>query len=1000
MDRDYSRAVNASPCVDRQLRETTTVVSPGTPDDLVRITGGLTLHAPGTIDDAPATLSFNRARPVSLPWLELASLAEAMGQGSDEAAETESRRGIRSYFESSWGLDHESDRAPGKAEVERLFAEGRIMDSRYVSRHPTAEELSAEEEFENKIRAMEPYGPFWIEVEQTFDDEGKPKAPTGEMVSGVLARHGSGRVYRLLNDEGLTHVDFFNDYRRSWASVTGMQVVVEHPALAAGEEGDPPVPAADFPITTTTIESINLRAPFIEARGIELLTLKELAVKLAAQATTAVDSALAEVVFDAAATAELENRYLNAKMGVHRIDRQLKELRHQAAEMGFGISYTEATAATPASCSLTQTVEETVTWTPTITVSSYVGWLFPRRVTSVIKLPPVSKTVKVEQAVDLSKDLVAERVAELRAEQLDVYLFELTPGGYRTADGDSLEMVMLRCRIDEDSRLRTVIMLPSYEVNLTGERVAVSYTVFHRPVAGTQPIAFPELEVVETLSYKTVWKQAELGELVSSINLAPGEKRTVTVTRTFDRETTTSSTSKSVFDLSSSETTDLATEMERSTRQESDVVTKQGTNYSASASVSASASGSWGMGSASASASATASASGSSSSDKSVKDVGAQMAKTAKKAASTVNQQRKEEMETTSTAKTTVHTSDTSTSVIENINQGRSLNLMFYRVYNRYTGHLFLDDLEIKVRSGTEIVAGSGIRAEYSFSMRQLEAAVDELANTPIPLPGSSDAKWEFREEILRTLSDEALREYQELTAVDDKPVVTFGAKGLPAPSKSLTATPLQSVLDVATSASGRRTSTKKDDVAKRQSKAEESYRDRLTKLTDNLEQMQIQERSITESDLLVAASGLYLDSMVGLRPSTEPYSEDMRALEVRKQQAEIDRIWSESAKNRAAAAKLAAGSNGSVAVDTATILDWSADKNALTMTLNRPLGAGQWRLLQQGTELAVVAASESDPQIIVHQFTNGRPDWATDEAPVFEAAHVDSGYLMKLRPM
>lgn len=1029
-----------------------------------RLPDALALQPPGTIEDAPAVLRFGRTRPIALPWAELAQLAEALGEGSQERAEAEARAAIRSHLEDAWAVTTRGGK-PSRSDIDRLFADGMIMNATYTARHPKPAEgeLTQDQKDDNKVRSARSYDPFW---ESVPGDE----APTWKRLhEGVFVRDDVGRVYQLLATTELSHRDFYYDYATAWAAVEGLAIVAQHPA---GEDGE--TPAVEPPIvdTTTRRETIDLRGRFIEARGLELLAMEELARKLSDKAAEAVDANLEAVVFDREATAELQARYLNARMGLHRVQREKDELRRRAADMGYGLTMAPTSSGAEASCTLTRIVVETVTWTPTQTVTSYTGWWpFRRAVRRNVRLPPQTKKVTRDQPVDTTKDVLGQRVADLRTgtdESLgrvafDVHVFELTPGGYRSAEDESLELVMLRCRSDEELRLRTVVALPTYERSLTGERAVVSYTLFIRPMAGMTPIAFPELAVVEELSYKTVWKQAELGELVSSINLAPGEKRTVTVNRRYDRDTTASSTSTSVFDLSSSESTDLSTEMERTARNESDITTKFGAEASTSTTAKAQAEGSWGPVKASGSVESSLSASASYNRDRSIKDVGTEMAKTARQAAATVNRNRREEVSTSATSTTTVHTSDTSTSVIENINQGRTLNLLFHRLYNRYTGHLYLDRLQLRVRPGVELIAGSGIRPDYTFDLDQLDPALKALSNVPLPVPRSDEARWTFRLAVLQAVADHALGEYLNLKTPDGRPVVTFappvdgrgraesderdsgqaGRRAGPSDSSgsdgptagggagieaaAALPPPLTALVETVSSPSttghteqgaslksGRRrplSATAKKDLARllsqSEAEAEAHYRRRLADLTADLGALRLTGRSIHHSDLLVAATGLYLDSLVGLQPGTEPYSEAMRTEEINRRRAEVARIWSEAARDRAVAARLVSANGSSAAVtdglrinESAVIVEWHPvdEGHELLLALDRPLHPGLWDLSHDGTTVGRLVTTSDEPSHGRCRFDGSLPDWATGAKPVdLTVTQAATGYTVDL---
>lgn len=951
----------------------------------------LKLHPMGDIENAPPTLSFDRPRTIALPWADLAATTATTAKKSLERA-TDT---LRADLEASWGYDPNLPRT--KEDVKNILADGLLV--------------TQEKKDDGPLRFM----PLQEEGGGTFPDK-----------IGVFAKHNSGRWYRLLAENDLV-IENFNSselYKAAWESVIGLELVKDT--------------YAEVPSEATSTEYIDLRAPFIETRYKELVLLRNIAAASYSAAKATFDKAASELN----ATEEDKQNYISAANELDRLEQSLKTLARQASEMGYTIfvepvpTYKTvkdadgkdvlAAVQVPAITITLRTVDaagkesppktepavfgklyrrtvESRTYTPTHTVFSVVGWLFPRVRRRTISLPPVTQNINVHVEVDTLREPHRERIAELTADQFEVHVCSLTDNGYETENGMPLELVMVQCDADEMTRLRTVVFIPSYDYRLTGERVLTGYTIFHRPAAGSMPVAFPELSVRESMEYRTTWLKTEVGELVKSINLAPGERRQITVTRTFQQETTETKTASSVFDLASSESSDLSTELERTARNETDVTDK--TSASATASASVSASGSYSAGPVSGSASASASTSGSinSSRDKSVKNVGTDMAKSAQKAARSVNQSRKEEVSSSSTSRTTVSTSDISISEIENINKGRTLNLMFYRLYNRYIGKLYLTDLRLTVRSGTEIIAGSGILSERTYSIHELREVVRALSNTPLPIDADEQSNWELQLAILREIGNLIAGEYAKLTAAEsgedaelksdnllmqldgnpansaDEPknIFQFG-KGI---KDEVDALREMSLLTPSRS----KAETDKSEI----SRLEGTFNKKINALIKDLEPMEVRGLPVNATELLVAAEGLFLDAQVGSNPSTEPYSEKMRDAEVLMRHAEIARVRSESARNEAMAQymgfKNLEGSQNS-------IVEASVSGKALEVELMLPLEGENWTLEY---DRHTVSGKLINPggRMIAFDFGRNTPQWASNTSfDLLELVDSDNG--------
>ena len=967
-------------------------------DDLVE--SRLALRPMGGIDKAPPTLSFDRPREIRLPWADFAKSTRTDAEQSLASAAD----ALKAYFEESWGLQPQSARS--KAEVENILATGRLATQ----------------------SLKEDGGGRFVPLQA---DEAAESGTDYADGTDVFAQHSSGRWYRLLSDGELAIESFTTKdlYKAAWASVVGIELVTD---TAAGEAASTP----------TSLERIDLRAPFIEARYKELALLRNIAAAANAAAKAAYEAAATEM----RVTDEHKQNYFATARELEQFEQALNLLARQASEMGYTLFVepipkyklvqdaegNEVLATTPTAGPVItmrpieddgsvgdsakkaaefgrlyrRTVEQR-SYTPTQTVFDVVGWLFPRIRRRTIKLPKVTQSFDVHVEVDTLREPHRERIEELRALGLDVHVCTLTDHGYETESGTPLEVVMMQCESDEAARLNTVIFIPGYDFRLTGERVLTGYSVFHHPVAGSAPVAFPGLSILESLEYRTSWLQTEVGELVKSINLAPGERREITVTRSFQQETTESKTASSVFDLASSESTDLATELERTARNETDITDQM--SASASASYSTSASGSYSMGPASASASmsASASATASASRAKSVKNVGTDMAKSAQKAARSINQSKKEEVSSSTTSSTTVSTSDTSVSVIENVNQGRTLNLMMYRLYNRYVGKLFLKNLRLTVRFGSEIIAGSGIFPEHTFSVNELRDVVLALGVTPLPVKANERSEWELRLAILREIGNLIDGEYAKLTTQksEAEPVSAFvlpESKRRALATNEVPSDAAEAAKDVikfgeklgAVVSDLRSLDLLSDDTSRKatgkdQKDLEAEFNKQTERLIAELAPMEVTGLPVNETELLVVAEGLFMDAQVGANPSTEPYFERMRDAEVAMRLAEVDRVRSEAARNGALARFMGVQGLGTGAN---MVIAARVTGNTLEVELVAPLDTGDWRLEHNERQVSGVLINPGG-RIITHNFGDKVPPWATDaDFSLLELANDQTG--------
>jgi hypothetical protein len=167
-----------------------------------------------------------------------------------------------------------------------------------------------------------------------------------------------------------------------------------------------------------------------------------------------------------------------------------------------------------------------------------------------------------EVKVDL--DPWEERELSLaQTEGLTSYRFERAGAEYVTREGVQLWDVMERCERDETFRRGVAVWIPIYEQKLTGGEIVTRYVICKRPFPGYSPVASPAMFIHESLSYRTAWRTSELGELVHSVNMGPGEERTITIEQASEQQVERVQATTSILDLTESDSLELSTEIEK-----------------------------------------------------------------------------------------------------------------------------------------------------------------------------------------------------------------------------------------------------------------------------------------------------------------------------------------------------------------------------------------------------------------------------------------------------
>ncbi len=911
----------------------------------------LHVQPPSSLDDGAPVLSFERLREIEIPWDRI---FETVVTDSQQSSLTP----LKEYIEQSWQLS--AGELPAK-----------ILDS--VTEIPEGSTP-----------------PLFYAVEfEVPEGEKEAKAKAVPVPKGIVLTDGYGRHHlcRPVEGEEITKNDFASpeSYAHLWQEkLQGVELCFVDPDSALRGH--------------TKVEYIDLAAKFIadayhQIRAQNIFG-KDFHEKLKESSKKMVENAL-DTGMDVDEINRIQELVATLRLGRFRIRRRFERLVNKAAELGYLLVLEETPREGPDKTPLEplkrgelyNQFKRLYNWTTTI---ERVERRVRRRGIFRIKRTEIrrwqekkthAQVIDDFRKVDVNENILLKKINQLRNEDhREVFVFDKTPKGYFTADGTSLREVMFRCERDEAFRCRCAVFLPVIEKAFSGYEAISGYNAFIAPFPGIVPIDLPKLSIRESLSYRLAWQETQLGEVVNAVNLAPGESRTITVRRSYEQETTTSQKRTTIFDLQESDTTDMATEMEREASNESQ------SSSSSALSVSASASASY------CGVSASSSVSHDSSQNKSLKAVSRNMGKMAKKASHSVNRSCKDEVSTDTRQSTKISNYDEYTSTIKNINEGRTLNLLFYRLYNRFESGLYLDDVEFLVTPSVEIIAGSGIHDSVSFDATEFDRLLDEFGVSRLPLDMDEINELRYKRFVVEEFENILAEEYGEQVKA-----LTFGAikdwLSELFPRKS------SNPAKVEENARKEWEESLGED-AKTQNKQKlleatrEHFESRKKHMEERLKQIKLEGNCIGKQDLQIVARGLYIDAQVGAVPSTENYSERMREQMVALKKAEVALTRADASYRESLARQL--GQNGG---------NWIVgvmpcrESNSLILNLKFPLADGGWDLLLDGKKLCEIPPEQLGNYKLSLDL-RAHQDWLDDDGLLnrrLELHNRDKGMLVGL---
>jgi hypothetical protein len=544
-------------------------------------------------------------------------------------------------------------------------------------------------------------------------------------------------------------------------------------------------------------------------------------------------------------------------------------------------------------------------------------------------------TVFNEFVPDLDPWVEAERA--LNKSGYSVYRFERIGSRYVAKTGETIQEIMGRCEFDPAFRNKCAVMIPVYEQTLVQAEVLSRYIVVKHPRKGITPVHLPRLYFEEDLQMSTHYQGVRVGELVHSINLAPGEKREITVERSTSSSSETRRSTTSILDLNESDKVDLSTELEKEA--------SNSTEKTSMRSLSAKVGGSYGG--------FSGSAEGSTSENVSTKQFARDLQKIANRASKSVTRQTRNEVRTESSTKLDSSRRDSSKISISNINEGRTLNLLFYQLYNIYRLRLRIERLQFVYISGCEIVAGSGLVLPEIYPLYQLKEllSVVSTAHLPVVLASGFDsdkARKEVEQQILKAIVL-ALQEDYFVEADDKEKPITPPPPPAVVPDPSKVDLEVNDVLDV------------------------------LNKMLYNPNS----DLMHGSPELVVGSPGMYLDANVGAKAATEEYSEKMRDAEFAARIASVR-------ETEARALQLEALAHRTYSVDpgfSVTAKAISLKELELTFT-SKPI-AGLWKLYEGSTVLTDITST--DQLIQNFQFSSDQAWLKSDRLNVVRMIHAET---------
>lgn len=443
----------------------------------------------------------------------------------------------------------------------------------------------------------------------------------------------------------------------------------------------------------------------------------------------------------------------------------------------------------------------------------------------------------------------------------------------------------------EDHKIDNILIIPLLENDeLDDDELANKLLIVANPVFNKKQLRPPSILFEEKYNLYVTWSSIALGELAHTESLIPGETRTVLLETTRKKSIQTTYKSKRMTSakqarenvstsIRKDDFEDKIHQSFKDTEQSSKKNTAENTtkfnmdyNFKFLELFSLSAKGDY--------SNARTIKSGSSSTLSSITERVSDIVKKAQKEVSENNKVSfTSESSTEDTYEESISLSDLhvekSEIHLENINEGKTINYLFFQITNNYSSLLKAEELNIYIDSGIELFEGSGITASGVYDAEQYMSIYHDYDIFP---PGN-----DLRRDIVNAICADMLLRYIKIGQAD-----TSGESPKLLDVQSMTHNALRSLRQALRDVIDPLTASGVDAVFTQQ------HPSGLFAKIQNLQTAPVVTEPLQVGEELlyqVNTNSYFVDAHMGFMPSTEEYLQIRRKIETEKQQAIVDEL-------------------------------------------------------------------------------------------------------------